>query len=214
VLLPAEVVVQPAISVPTVSHLLLEVVCIKSLCCGIDALCKQRIVLKRARFVGLVHVSVDAAHAISGGSNAGIDCCSNGCMYAAAKGGAEVTSDDGERQARDVAAEERYVMRMFLRERCGAPVKLHEKRILDQTTSHNQLLNRNACVSERLQDDPRATANTVTGHHISRAASHCTYNAVPSISALYTCSGLVDNVRPTTAPVAKVIKSEEGLEVF
>jgi hypothetical protein len=37
---------------------------------------------------------------------------------------------------------------------------------------------------------------------------------VPSINARYTCSGLVDNVRPTTTPVAKVIKSEEGLEVF
>jgi hypothetical protein len=68
------------------------------------ALCKQRVVLKSATLVGLVHVTVDAAHAISGNSDADVDPCSNCRVNAAAQRRAVLARDNGEWQTRDVAA--------------------------------------------------------------------------------------------------------------
>jgi len=100
-LLPAEVVVQRA--VPATARRVTSFVRDRLYCSGTDALCKQRIVLERARVIGLVHVSVGAAHAISGGGDAGIGCCCCGRMYAAAECGCVVAGDEGERETRDVA---------------------------------------------------------------------------------------------------------------
>ena len=64
-------------------------------CCEGGILCKQRIVLKGARLVGLVHVTVGATHGISGGGYADIDLCSNSSENAAAQRCAVLTRDDG-----------------------------------------------------------------------------------------------------------------------